>query len=924
MPSGRSATQRPRLLLVDGHGLAYRAFHALPDTLTTSKGEPTNAVFGFTSMLLEALNQLKPDYVVVCFDAGRTFRHDQFTAYKAHRPEMPDDLRQQMERIRQVVEALGIPIFAQEGYEADDLIGTLAQQAVAQGFDVVIVTGDNDLLQLVNGHVQAILPGRQRFGEFRIFDREAVLARYGIPPERIPDFKALVGDSSDNIPGIPGIGEKTATKLLQQYGSLEGIYAHLEAITPPRIREALATHRETVWQSRDLATIVRDAPMTIDWEQCRFGLFDRNRVLELFRELEFRSLVNRLPEPRHAQPQTAAAQPPLAQHCQIICDPDSLARLQEDIAHTRAIALDVETTALHPMYAELVGIALATSPERSYYIPLAHASADAQLSGDAVHRALSPHFTTPDLTIYAHHGKYDALVLERAGFARPHIDFDTMIAAYLLGESALGLKELAFTKLGIEMQQIEELIGKGRAQLTMDQTHIAHAARYACADVEATYRLVDVLRPALAEQQQDRLFHEIELPLIDVLIDMEKTGVAIDTDFLATLSHHTAGQLRQLERRIYDLAGHPFNINSTQQLAHVLFEELRLPRGRRTKTGYSVSQDVLETLRESHPIVDAILEYRQLLKLKSTYIDALPRQVHPQTGRVHTIFHQTVAATGRLSSSDPNLQNIPVRSDIGQQVRRAFIADNRPAFRLFDEPAVFLSCDYSQIELRLMAHFSGDEALLSAFAEGKDIHATTAAEVFGIDLESVTPELRRIAKVVNFGILYGMQAFGLARDTGMSRSEAQRFIERYFQRFPGVKRYLDSVKQQAAERGYVETLFGRRRYVPDITSSNPNRRQAAERIAVNMPLQGTAADIMKLAMLRIHRQLREHGLRSRMVLQVHDELLFEAPESEVTQLASLVIREMEQVVTLRVPLVVEAKAGPNWADLEPLQIKLAQ
>lgn len=914
-----SRSTRPRLVLVDGHGLAYRAYHALPPTLATSSGEPTHVVFGFTSMLLEVLNDFEPDYVIVCFDGGKSFRHELYEQYKAHRPETPDDLRHQLERIRQLLAAFRIPIVVREGYEADDLIGTLAKQAIERELEVFVVTGDTDLLQLVDDHVRVILPGRQRFGEYRVYDRQAVLDRYGFPPERLPEFKALVGDPSDNIPGVPGIGEKTATRLIQQFPSLEAMLERLDEIDPPRIREALRAAQETVLTSRQLATIVRDADVELDLDQAQFGYFDRDEVLALFRELEFRSLVPRLPQPR--KPVTLSKPSPSQRRA--ILTEEELEELVRELEQSPAFALDVETTALHPMYAELVGLAIATSPVRSYYIPLGHTTGDAQLRRDAVARALARFFQTERVQRYTHNGKYDALVLERAGFPRPRIDFDTMVAAYLLGENAVGLKELAFTKLGWEMEAITELIGRGKKQLTMDRAEIARVTEYACADVEATYRLVDVLRPQLEAQNQMRLFSEIELPLIDVLIDMERVGIAIDVPYLQHLSTELESQLRALERRIYDLAGRPFNINSPQQLSEILFEELRLPRGKRTKTGYSVSQEVLENLRDAHPIIDAILEYRQLLKLKSTYVDALPRQVHPETGRVHTIFHQTVAATGRLSSSDPNLQNIPVRGELGLAVRRAFVADNRPGYRIADEPILLLSADYSQIELRLMAHFSQDPALLRAFAEGKDIHAATASEVFGVPLDAVTPEMRRIAKVVNFGIMYGMQAYGLARDTGMSRQEAQRFIDAYFRRFPGVARYLEETKRRAAEMGYVETLFGRRRYIPEINSSNPARRQAAERMAVNMPLQGTAADIMKLAMIRVHRALAERHFRARMLLQVHDELVLEVPESELTSVAELVTSLMSNVVALTVPLEVEAKAGPNWADLEPIRVKLS-
>ncbi|MDI3339890.1 MAG: DNA polymerase I [Sphaerobacter sp.] len=913
------SAQDPRgrtLMLVDGHGLAYRAFHALPDTLATASGEPTNAVFGFVSMLLEVLRAYRPEYVVVSFDVGRTFRHDAFEAYKAHRTPMPDDLRRQMERIHEVLDALNIPVFTREGYEADDVIATLARLAAERHMRVLVVTGDSDLLQLADGGVQIILPGRQRFGDYRVFDRQAVIERYGFPPERLPEYKALVGDASDNIPGVPGIGAKTATALVQKYPSLEAMREHLDEITPPRARTALAEHFDQALWGRELATVVRDIDLELDLDRCVLGDYDRERVLKVFRELEFRTLVNRLPEPIR-QPATPAAPAPQSERTIVRFD-HQLSSLLDALRSAQAIALDVETTSTAPMRARLVGIALATNGQRSFYVPLTHANDHEQLDADEVREALTPVLADPRTVIYAHHGKYDALVLERAGYPRPRIAFDTMIAAYLLGEHAIDLKSLAFHRLGMEMTEIGELIGRGRNQLTMDLTAVQQAADYACADVEATYRLVEVLRPELAAQDQERLLNEIELPLIDVLIDMEEVGIAIDVDFLRELSRQLTAQLAELEREIYRLAKHPFNINSTRQLGTVLFDELGLPTGRRTKTGYSVSQEVLENLRHAHPIVDCILEYRQLGKLKSTYVDALPEQVNPETGRVHTSFNQTIAATGRLSSSDPNLQNIPVRTELGRLVRRAFIADNRPGYRPFDEEAVLLSADYSQIELRLMAHLSGDERLVRAFREGQDIHAATAADVFGVPLPAVTPEMRRVAKTVNFGIMYGMQAYGLARDTGMSRQEAQRFIDRYMARLPGVRQFLERIKRQALEQGYVATMFGRRRYVPDIASSNVNRRLAAERIAINMPLQGSAADIMKIAMIRLRKEMRQRQMRSRMLLQVHDELLFEVPRSEVRAMADLATEIMENVTTLSVPLVVEVAVGPNWDELEPI------
>jgi DNA polymerase I len=603
----------------------------------------------------------------------------------------------------------------------------------------------------------------------------------------------------------------------------------------------------------------------------------------------------------------------------IVTSTDQLAQLVKSIEAADALAIDVETDSTRAAQTKLVGIGIATSPSTSFYVPLSHGSDDRPvLDAGEIHATLEPLLSDPGATLYAHNAKFDAVVLERHGFSLPRFSFDTMIAAYLLGENALGLKDLAFTRLGIEMQEITELIGRGRNQTTMDQVDLEAVGNYCCADVEVTYKLVDMFKPELAAQKQEALFFDIEMPLIDVLIDMEKAGIAVDADFLHELSRQLNGQIDELQGEIYRSAGQEFNINSPRQLAAILFDELKLPTGRRTKTGYSVNQEVLENLRDAHPMVSHILEYRQLLKLKSTYVDALPEQVNPETGRIHTSFNQTVAATGRLSSSDPNLQNIPARSGIGRLVRRAFIADNRDGYRPFDDTAMFLSADYSQLELRLMAHLSQDQTLVSSFQAGLDIHAATAADVFGVPLEVVTPDMRRIAKVVNFGIMYGMQAFGLSRDSGMSRADSQKFIDTYFARLPGVKTFLEQTVEEARKNKYVSTMFGRRRTVPDIDSSNFNRRLAAERIAINMPLQGMAADIMKVAMIRVHNQLRDRRLRSRMLLQVHDELLFEAPESELEELGSLVVDIMENVTELTVPLVTEVSVGPNWDELEPI------
>jgi DNA polymerase-1 len=779
--------------------------------------------------------------------------------------------------------------------------------------EAYIVTGDSDLLQLVDDHITAVLPGAQRFGEYRLYDRDAVVERYGFGPERLADYKALVGDKSDNIPGVPGIGEKTAKALIEQYASLEEIIAHVDEITPPRARNSIAANTELAFQCRELATIVRDVPVDLEVERCAVGDFDRGAVLDLFRMLGFRSLMNKLPDSTRGA--TAATQPePTGQIAtpQAIRERGDLEALADEIRKADEVSVDVETDGVNPIVAELVGIAIATAEDRAWYIPTKSESepvADLSDVDATIIPALRDH---PN--IVTHHGKFDLMVFLQAGLAGFRINYDTMLAAYLLQEPGLGLKDLAFRHLGWEMTNITELIGTGRGQKTMDQVPIADVTPYAGADVESTMRLRPVLQAEIEARGQTNLLCDIEIPLVPVLIDMERAGIAIDSKLLHDLSAEMTKQLDDLEARIYELVGHEFNIGSTKQLGVVLFEELGMPTGRKTKTGYSVGQEVLEGLRGAHPVVDAILEHRTLKKLKSTYVDALPAQVNPKTGRVHTTYNQTIASTGRLSSTDPNLQNIPIRTAVGRKVRRAFIADNRSEFQLFDEQSILFSADYSQMELRIMAHFSQDPELVNAFKHGIDVHAATAAAVFGVPIEEVTSEMRSTAKTVNFGIMYGMQAYGLSRDTGMSRQESTRFIEQYMARFSGVRKYLDQTLQDAVRQGYVSSLYGRRRYVPDITAGGP-RRMAAERAAINMPLQGTASDIMKIAMIEVQARLEKSKLRSKMLLQVHDELLFEAPVSELEDLRALVVETMEGVGDLSVPLRVEASRGENWDDM---------
>ncbi|HMM40437.1 MAG TPA: DNA polymerase I [Thermomicrobiales bacterium] len=847
---------------------------------------------------------------------GKSFRHDEFEDYKAHRAPMPDEMRGQVHRIRELIGALDIPVYEADGFEADDVIGTLARQANEQGIDALLLTGDSDLLQLVNDHTTVILPGAQRFGEYRVFDRDAVVQRYGFGPERLPEFKALVGDKSDNIPGVPGIGEKTAKSLIETYPSIEEILAHTDEITPARARNALAENGDLALRCRRLATIVRDVPVELDIDRSVVNDFDREAVLDLFRSLGFRTLMSRVPE-SHRAPAAPANDSRAGQIAtpEIAATRAELESLASAIKTAGEISVDVETDATNPITANLVGIAVATAEDRAWYVPLKARDATVASIED-VQETIGPAIAEHP-NIVTHHGKFDLTVMLQAELPEFRIAFDTMLAAYLLGESGIGLKDLAFRYLGWEMTEITELIGTGRNQITMDEAPLADVVKYAGADVESTIRLRPILQTELEARDQMSLLTDIELPLVPVLVEMERVGIAVDVAVLEDLAESMAAQIEQLEERIYSLVGHEFNLGSTRQMATVLFDELGLPSGRRTKTGYSVGQEVLEGLRGAHEVIDLILEHRTLKKIKSTYVDTLPQQVDPRTGRIHTTFNQTIAATGRLSSIDPNLQNIPIRSPLGREVRRAFVAATDDRSRLFDESSVLYSADYSQVELRIMAHFSQDKSLLEAFNNGIDVHRATAAQVFNVPIEDVTPDMRATAKTVNFGIMYGMQAYGLSRDTGMSRQDATQFIERYMKQFDGVRSYLEGTLAEAQKNGYVKSLYGRRRYVPDIAGSGP-RRLAAERAALNMPLQATAADIMKIAMIDVARELERSSLRARMLLQVHDELVFETPESEVEPLRELVSTTMRDAAKLSVPLDVESSVGRNWGDMVDL------
>ncbi|MCE5259826.1 MAG: DNA polymerase I [Chloroflexi bacterium] len=914
-----------RLLLIDGHALAYRAYHAI-SPLTSPSGEPTNAIYGFASMLLKAINDYPPDYVILTLDAGRTFRHEMYPAYKANRPKMPDDLRVQIKRIQELVETLGIPTYTKEGYEADDILGTLARQAEAEDLDTIIVTGDTDTFQLITPLVHVLAP-QGRMGDALLYDETRIQERYGLKPDQLVDYKALKGDPSDNIPGVAGVGEKGAAKLVAEYGSVEGVYKHLDEIKPERTRLALERGADAACESKKLVAIDRNVPDIKLSQASRWGDFDRSAVMKLLREFGFTSLVGRIPggrveTPIQGQlqftdtPTSMVTKAPALGDYHIVDTEAKLIDLAEKLGHAPLLALDTETSSTNAMRARLVGISLAFVPGEAYYLPIFHDTLlgrDTLLELELVIKYLGPLLADPKLPKAMHNADFDMIVLAQHGLPVAGVTFDTMIAAWLLEPEGrgLGLKNQAFTQLGVEMTQIEELIGKGKNQKTMDMIPVSEVAPYASADADMTLRLVDKLRPVLEERKQIKLFEELEIPLIPVLTRMEMHGMVVDPVALQRMSSELRKRLDETTQQIYHLAGHPFNINSSKQLADVLFTELKLQTGRRTQTGYSTDAAVMEELRQVHPIVQLILDQRQMDKLKSTYLDALPSLINPATGRIHTSFNQAGTSTGRLSSSDPNLQNIPVRTELGKQVRSAFVAP---------EGCLLLSCDYSQIELRLLAHLSEDPEMVGAFLRGEDVHASTAAAIFGIALDEVTSSQRALAKTINFGLMYGMGNYGLSARTDLSVEDASKFIEAYFGRFKRIKEYLDEIKQFARTNGYVETILGRRRYFPILTKptgeGSSMLRQQAERAAINMPIQGSAADMIKLAMIQLDTRLKKEGLQACMVLQVHDELVLEVPVSELERAKRLVVETMENALPLRVPVKVDAAIGNNWMEMK--------
>ncbi len=938
----------PTLYLIDGHALAYRTYFALTaggsSGFTTRSGEPTAGVYGFTSVLLRIMEQEKPDYLAVAFDIGRTFRDDLFAEYKGTREKMPDDLRTQMERIRQLVDAFNIPRLELEGYEADDVLGSVAKAAVRAGLGVKIITGDRDLLQLVTSRIIVSLPGKS-LSDSRDFLPADVLNTLGVRPDQVVDYKALVGDKSDNIPGVAGVGEKTAVSLLLSYGTLDNIYAHLDELAAGT-RKKLEAGKDAAQLSRTLALIVTDLDIPLDLEQARPHQFSPEIIEGMFRELEFRSLMGRLVALEQAygktrgQPgqqismfgdrQTAkiAEQPAptlvkteekaFASSHTLVDTQKKLADLVRHLEKATVISFDTETSSTNQMQADLVGISLAVEAGQGYYIPLGHAAGSgAQLDMQQVLDALRGPLTDENIPKVGHNVKYDFVVLARYGLKVGPLRFDSMIAEWLTNPASrnLGLKNLAWVRQNIQMTHIEELIGKGKKQITMAQVPIEQAAAYAAADADVVLRLMPELKQELEERKAVALLADLEMPLVTVLAEMEMQGVALDTGFLQGMSAELSERLAIIEKQVHTEVGAPININSPQQLSEALFVRLKLdPPDRTQKTAsgyYSTSAEVLDAMSGAHPVVDMVLEYRELSKLRSTYLEALPNQVNPVTGRVHTSYSQTGAVTGRLASSDPNLQNIPIRTDLGRKVRNAFVAGAGKSL---------LSVDYSQIELRIVAHMAQDQAMIAAFRAGQDIHAATAAAVYGVPIAEVDKSMRRRAKGINFGLIYGMSAFGLTRQTDLTLGEAEDFVQAYFRQFPGVKQYLDGIRTLAAQQGFVETLLGRRRYFPGLKEqSNRNIRMREEREAINAPIQGTAADIMKIAMLRVPAALEKAGLDAWMILQVHDELVLECPTDQVQKTAAVVQQAMETAYSLDVPLLTEARYGLNWGQMSVLE-----
>jgi DNA polymerase-1 len=894
-----SMPTKKKLFLIDGSELAYRAYFAfIRNPLINSKGENTSAVFGFTNSVMKILKDENPDYVAVVFDTkAPTFRHQIFQDYKSTRAKMPDEMSDQLPRIREVAEGMNLPVLEAEGFEADDLMGTLAKRAKTKGLETILVTGDKDFLQLVDQDIKVLNPKRGG-QEPELLDTKGVEEKFGVPPEKVVEVLALMGDKSDNVPGIPGIGQKTALELIKKFGDAEDVLANADKVKRKNVQKNLKEHADLARLSRGLVTIDTDVPFEVDLEELKRQKFNVSRLKELFRELEFGRLlreISSLETQEHLDYKTVKSE-------------KELVKLISDLERIGEFAIDTETDSLDTIDAQLVGISICYREKEAFYVPVGHLDERGNLDLTVVIKNFKRILEDERIKKIGHNLKFDLEILRRCGIELRGIHFDTMIASYLINPSFRqhNLNHLVLEHLDHNMIPISHLIGTGKKQKSFAQVPVNDACIYSCEDADFTFRLKQKFAPQLELLLLGKLFFEVELPLIEVLAEMEMVGVSIDAQHLKKMSRQLSKELDGLSQQIYDLAGKEFNISSTQQLSKVLFEDLRLTPVRKTakKTAQSTDIAVLEVLAKEHPLPRILLDYRQLSKLKSTYVDALPALVNKRTGRIHTSFNQTVTATGRLSSSDPNLQNIPIRTDLGKQIRKAFVPR--------DTDYLILSADYSQVELRILAHFSQDETLIKAFKRGEDIHNRTASEVYGVPLDQVTVEQRAVAKITNFSIIYGVSAYGLSQSTGLTPPEAAEFIEVYFKKYPRVKSYMDEMIQLARKQGFVTTLLGRRRYIPEINSSNRQKREFAERTAINTPIQGSSADLIKVVMIDVAKELK--GKKSKMILQVHDELVFEVFKEEMNFVKEMVKERMENTVRLDVPVKVDMGIGENWLE----------
>ncbi len=912
--------KKKRLFLIDSTALAYRSYFAfIQNPLINSKGINTSGIFGFTNTLIKILREENPEAIACVFDTSApTFRHKIFSEYKATREKMPDELGEQFPVIKEMVKAFNLSLIEKDGYEADDLIGTLAKKGATAKMDVFIVAGDKDFMQLVNNNIKMYVMGRGRSGQAEIVDVQKVVEKIGVKPERIIDYFALMGDSSDNIPGVPGIGKKTAKELIDTFGSLDNVLDNVEKIKGNRVKENLVNNKKLALLSKKLVTIDTQVPLDIELESLHFKNVNENEMISLFKELEFTSLISRIKEFMV----TEVTEDKVKKDYKTVLSQDQLQDLTKELKNVDCFALDLETTSLDPISAEIVGLSFSPIQGRAYYVPILFPDENrddpwftmkSEKRRSLVLSSLKPVLENPEIKKYGQNIKFDWLILKYNDIDLQGVVFDTMVAAYLINPSSrrYNLDILSMEYLHLQKISITELIGSGKNQNGMQEVPLKDITEYACEDADFAFRLVEVLNKKIKKYNMQKLFQTVEMPFIKVLMELEENGVAIDKKLLHNMSEEVKLQLDRIQQEIYEIAGEEFNINSTQQLGKILFEKLKIQeelgikRVKRTKTGYSTNEQVLQSLTV-HPLPRKLLDYRKYKKLKSTYIDALPKLINPKTGRIHASFNQTVTVTGRISTSKPNLQNIPVRTEMGREIRKAFITEKKNW--------KIVSADYSQIELRIMAHLSQDKTLIKSFKNGEDIHLRTASEIFNLPLDKISDDHRSQAKTINFGIIYGMGAFGLASRLGIPNKQAENFIDAYFTKYPMVNSFISQTIAHAYENGFVTTLLNRRRYLPELKNSNQKIREFGERTAVNTPIQGTAADLIKIAMIRISEKLRSGLWKSKLILQIHDELLFETPENEINRLKEMVTKEMTTALKLSVPIEVDVGVGNNWLE----------